>query len=608
MRRILFLCALLLTAALVLPAAAQETRESHGLSLFGALKYPQGFAHFDYVNPKAPKGGTVRLPAIGGFDNLNPFIPKGVEASGLFLIYDTLLKSALDEPGSEYGLVARSVEVPADFSFVIFNLRPEARFHDGTPVTADDVVFSFNALRERGEPFYRFYYQNVVKAEALSPARVRFTFDRPGNRELPLIVGQLAVLPKHYWEQNDFSRTTLKPPLASGPYRIERVDPNRGITYVRVPDYWGKDLPVNVGQNNFERITYIYFRDSDVALQGLFADAYDFHTETSAKSWATAYDVPPVRDKRIVKRTIALKTPEGMQAFVFNLRRAKFQDWRVRLAFDYAFDFEWAKKNLFYDQYERTESFFARSELAATGTPSPAERKLLEPFRDELPPALFTEPYRAPRTDGSGNNRENLRKADELLTQAGFIVKDGRRVSAKTGEPLAVEFLVSQPAFERIIQFYKQSLDRLGIGSTIRLVDDAQYINRIRKRDFDIVIGSFPQSLSPGNEQRDFFGSESAGRPDSRNIMGLKSPVVDALIDKIIFAESREALVAATRALDRVLLWNHYMVPQWHVPYERLAYWDRFSHPKVLPPYSVGFPTIWWYDAAKAASVAKKKP
>lgn len=589
-------------------AHAADARITHGLSLFGELKYADDFTHFDYVNTDAPKGGTARLVAIGGFDNLNPFIPKGTSAAGLGLTYDTLLKDSFDEPGAEYGLLAQSVEAPADFSYVIFTLRPEARWHDGKPVTADDVIFSFNTLKEKGEPFYRFYYANVVKAEALSPRRVRFSFDRSGNRELPLIVGQFPVLPKHYWQGRDFTKTTLEPPLTSGPYRIASVDPNRSIAYERVADYWGKDLPVNVGQNNFGKISYVYFGDLDIALQGFFADAYDFRQESSAKNWATAYDVPPVQKKRIVRNEISVQTPAGMQGFIFNLRRkGKFGDVRVREAFDYAFDFEWARKNLFYNQYARTESYFARSELASSGLPSKAELALLEPYRDKLPPALFATPYREPKTDGSGNNRANLQKANTLLTAAGWIVKDGKRVNAKTGAPLAVEFLLFEPAFERIVQFYKQGLDRLGIITTIRIVDDAQYTNRLRNFDFDIVVATFGQSLSPGNEQREFWSSEAADRPESRNIIGIKNPVVDALIDKIVFADSRDALVTAVHALDRVLLWNHYVVPQWHVPHERIAYWNRFAHPAKLPPYRDGFPTIWWFDKAKADAIAKKK-
>jgi microcin C transport system substrate-binding protein len=603
------LAALIGVAFLATPARAADTRIGHGLSLFGELNYGKDFKHFDYVNPDAPKGGTARLVGIGGFDSLNPYITKGVSATGLGFTYDTLLKESYDEPGSEYGLIAQSVEVPSDSSYVIFTLRPEARWHDGKPVTADDVVFSFQTLKEKGAPFYRFYYANVVKAEALSPSRVRFTFNRAGNRELPLIVGQIPILPKHYWKGRDFAKTTLEPPLTSGPYRIASVDPNRSITYERVADYWAKDLPVNVGQNNFEQVSFIYFGDSDIALEGFFADAYDFRAENSAKNWATRYDVPPVNDKRIVRTTITQKTPEPMQGFVFNLRRTdKFSDIRVREAFDDAFDFEWAKKNLFYDQYVRTASYFPRSELAATGLPTPAEQKLLEPYRNSLPRALFTTPYSPPKTDGTGNDRANLRKADGLLSEAGWVVKGGKRVNDKTGVPLAVEFLLFEPTFERVVQFYKQNLDRLGIASTIRIVDDAQYTNRIRNFDFDIVIGTFPESLSPGNEQREFWGSEAADRPESRNIIGIKNPVVDALIDKIIFAESREALVTATHALDRVLLWNHYLVPQWHIPYERVAYWNRFAHPPALPPYSDGFPAIWWFDQAKAAAIAKAKP
>lgn len=586
------------------PAAAVETRTSHGLSLFGDLKYPADFPHFDYVNANAPKGGAIRLSQLGGFDNLNPFIEKGREAPALALTYDTLLANALDEPGSEYGLLAKSVEVAKDSSFVIFALRPEARWHDGKPVTAEDVIFSFETLKTQGQPFYRFYYANVAKAEVLADGRVRFTFDKPGNRELPLIMGQIAILPKHYWKGRDFKATTLEPPLTSGPYKIAKVETDRSITYERVADYWAKDLPVMRGQYNFDRITYITFRDPTVALEGFFGDAYDFRVENSAKNWATAYTPKPaVKGKRILRETLAFKTPEPMQAFVLNLRRDKFKDPRVRLALNYAFDFEWSNKQLFYDQYVRTESYFANSELAATALPDKLELAYLEPYRGQVPPEVFTTVYKAPVTDGSGNDRENLRKARALLAQAGWTVVDGKLTNAKTKEVMTIEFLDQDTMLDKLFLSYGERLKKLGIDTAVRIVDDAQYIKRLREFDFDVVVGGFAQSLSPGNEQREYWSSKAAASPESRNIAGIANPVVDALIDKVIFAPDRAHLVAATRALDRVLLWNHYMVPQWHIPYERVARWDRFGRPATLPAYSLGFPIIWWYDAAKAAKV-----
>jgi microcin C transport system substrate-binding protein len=602
---LLSLCLILAFAA---PAAVAQTRTSHGLSLFGDLKYGPDFKQFLYVNPNAPKGGTLRLSSTGGFDNLNPFIAKGNPAPGLTLSYDTLFKRSLDEPGAAYGLIAKSVEVPADSSWALFTLRPEARFQDGSPITADDVVFSFEVLRDKGQPFYRFYYASIAKAEALDKTHVKFTFNKTGNRELPQIVGELPVLSKHYWQGKDFAATTLSPPLGSGPYRIAAVDANQRVTYARVKDYWGADLPVNRGSNNFDQIVYVNFNDPEVELQGLFADAYDFRRENSAKNWATRYDsVPAVQAKQIIREPTKIDQVKPMQAIVLNLRRPKFADPRVRLAFDYALDFEWTNKNLFYGQYARTASFFQSSELAATGLPSPLELELLEPFRAQLPPEVFTQVYSEPKTDGSGNERENLRKAAALLDAAGWHVVNGKLTNAKTGEIMRVEYLDVGGIFEKVILAYKERLARLGITLDYRLVDDSQYINRLHAFDFDMIVTGFAQSLSPGNEQREFWGSAAADRPESRNLAGIKNPVVDALIDKIIFATDRAHLVAATRALDRVLLWNRYVVPTWYAPFDRLAYWDRFGHPTPLPLYDDGFPDIWWYDAAHAAKTGKAK-
>jgi len=589
-------------------ASAGETRTVHGLSLLGELKYPPDFTRFDYVNRDAPKGGTARLSSIGSFDNLNPFIPKGDAASGLTLIYDTLMKRSLDEPGAEYGLLASAAQVADDDSYVTFALRPQARWHDGTPVTVDDVVFSFETLRDKGAPFYRFYYQNVAKVEALDASHVKFTFAVKGNRELPHIMGELAILPKHYWATRDFSATTLEKPLGSGPYEIESADPSHGITYKRVADYWGADLPVNVGQNNFDRITFVNFNDPDVALIGLFSDAYDFRAENGAKNWATAYDgAPPVKTGAIVREMPTLKNPEPMQAFIFNLDREKFKDERVRLAFDYAFDFEWTNKNIFYGQYARTSSFFQNSDLASRGVPQGLELEMLKPYRAQLPAELFTTPYSEPATDGSGTDRDNLRKAKELLSAAGWNFKNGQLVHDKTGEPFTFEFLDVEEHFSKIFLAYTERLKRLGIIASYRSVDQTQFINRVRKFDYDVMMTGWGQSNSPGNEQRDYWSSAAADSPDSRNYARIRNPVVDALVDKVIFATDREHLVAATNALDRVLLWNHYVVPGWYAPTERLAYWNRFSHPEKLPDYDTGFPDIWWWDDAKAQATAQRK-
>ena len=596
----LVICLTALT--LSLPAQA-EPRTTHGLSLFGAVKYPADFAHFDYVNPDAPKGGVLRQADIGSFDSLNPFIVKGEPAAGLGLIYDTLMTEAADEPSSEYGLLAGKVTVPEDFAWVEFHLRPEARWHDGKPVTPDDVIFSFENLKEKGRPFFRYYYANVVKAEKTGPHSVKFSFSESGNRELPQIMGQLPILPKHYYETRAFDATTLEPPLSSGPYKIGAFEPGRFIRYERVEDYWGKDLPVMVGQNNFDQVAYEYYRDSSVALEAFKAGEFDLRAENTAKNWATAYTGPAVEKGHIVKEMVPETRAQPMQAFIFNTRRDKFSDPRVRRAFALAFDFEATNEALFYGQYTRTLSYFHGSELAATGLPEGPERALLEPFRAELPEEVFTKPYWLPVTDGKGRNREGLIAARKLLEQAGWTIKDKVLTHTETGQTMEVEFLIVSPAFERIVARYMTALNRLGVTSRIKLVDPTQFQNRVDAYDFDIMSGGWAQSLSPGNEQRDFWGSEAADRQGGRNYAGIKNPVVDALIDKIIFAPDRAALVAATRALDRVLLWNHYVVPQWHIGVIRLARWDRFGIPRPLPAYSPVDPMTWWMDADKAAKI-----
>lgn len=579
------------------PALADVER--HGLSLFGSLKYPAGFSHFDYVNPDAPKTGRLRYAQIGSFDSLNPFIVKGRPAAGITYIYDTLMTSALDEPGSEYGLLAESVSHPDDYSSVTFTLRADAKWHDGERVTPEDVIWTFDTLTSN-MPFYNAYYADVESVEKLSPLKVRFNFAISGNRELPQIVGQLPVLPKHYWATRDFSATTLEPPLGSGPYRVAEVSAPRSITYERVPDYWGADLNVNIGAHNFDELRFDYFGDSTIALEAFKGDQVDVRLENSSKDWATAYDFPAVNDGRVRLAELHTLNPEAMQGFVMNIRRAKFSDPRVREALNYAFDFEWANKTLFYGQYVRTDSYFDNSELASSGVPEGAELALLEPHRDQLPEELFTKPYTNPTTDGSGNNRTNLRAATRLLTQAGWGVnEDGILVHGETGKPFEIEFLLVSPTFERVVQPYLQSLEKLGITGTIRIVDTSQYQNRMDNFDFDMAIGSFAQSLSPGNEQREFWGCESASQPGGRNIVGICDPVVEALIDAVIFAKDREALVTATHALDRVLLWRHYVVPQWHIPYVRAAIWSRIAYPEPTPDYSIGFPTVWWYAEEK---------
>lgn len=590
------LAALGVIATGLMAGAAQADVERHGLSLFGDLKYPADFAHFDYVNPEAPKGGLLRSAAIGSFDSLNPFIVKGRAATGIPYIYDTLMASSEDEAGSEYGLIAESVSYPEDYSSVTFTLRPQACWHDGERITPEDVIWSFETLTDN-LPFFNAYYADVESVEKLGPLQVKFNFAISGNRELPQIVGQLYVLPKHYWADKDFGETTLVPPLGSGPYRIADVDAPRSITFERVEDYWARDLNVNVGRYNFDQLRFEYFGDNTIALEAFKADRVDVRFESSSKDWATAYDFPAVEEGRVRLETLYTENPEGMQAFVFNTRRERFQDSRVREALNLAFDFEWANDNLFYGQYTRTGSYFENSELAASGLPEGAELALLEPFRDQLPDALFTEAYANPTTDGSGQNRRNLRQAVRLLSDAGYTVNDEGKLVDSNGAPFQITFLLVQPTFERVVQPYLQSLEKLGISGTIQIVDTAQYQNRMDTYDFDAAVGSFRQSLSPGNEQRDFWSCASAERTGGRNLIGICDPVVEALIDEVIFAKDRDALVTASRALDRVLLWRHYVVPQWHIPYTRAAVWNRIVHPEETPAFATGYPAVWWYDA-----------
>ncbi len=590
-----FICGLsLIFAAVLTPVRAQDSQ--HALSLFGTPKYKAGFAHFDYVNPNAPKGGTARLAAFGSFDSFNPYIIKGKVASGLGLIYDTLTTASLDEPDTQYGLVAERMWHAPDYSTATFTLRPEARFHDGTPMTAEDVIWTFEALK-KNHPFYRTYYADVAAARKTGARQVTFTFATTGNRELPQIMGALPVLPKHYWTrpENDISKTTLTPPLGSGPYRIDGFEAGRNIRYARVADYWAKDLNVNRGQYNFDTIRYDYFSDLTIALEAFKAGDVDFWSEVNSKRWANDYDIAAVRDGRIKIETPPNGNIQGMQSFVLNQRRALFQDPLVREALVYAYNFEWANKTLFYGQYTRTDSFFDNSELGATqfgGLPSEAELKLLNPWRGQIPERVFTTPYTNPTNPDPSNMRVNLRHAKKLLAQAGWHVKDG--TLQKDGQVFDVEFLLVQAGFERIVAPYIKNLQKLGIKANMRTIDVTQYQNRLIDYDFDIVVGSFAQSLSPGNEQRNYWSSASAKQAGGRNIIGIQSPAIDALVEHIIFADSRAAQIAATRALDRVLLWSFYAVPHWHLTYHRLAYWHKLTHPTVLPLYSHGFPNIWW--------------
>jgi len=595
--------------------AADDKKWQHGLSLFGEMRYPAGFKNFDYVNPSAPKGGTVRQIAFGTFDNFNTVVSgvKGQLANGTELVNETLMTPALDEVSTEYGLLAESASHPDDHSSVTYRLRAAARWQDGKPVTPEDVIYSLEVFK-KNSPQLAAYYRHVVKAEKTGERDVTFTFDGPGNRELPHIVGQLTVLPKHWWEGTDKSgkkreitQTTLEPPLGSGAYRLKEFVPGRSLVYERVKDHWGDGVNVNVGANNFDYIRFDYFRDSTVALEAFKADQVDWRTENSAKSWATAYDFPAVREKRVVLEEFPIRNFGVMQAFAFNIRRDKFKNPLVRRAFNFAFDFEEMNKQIFFGQYKRVASYFEGTELASSGIPAGQELEILNTVRDQVPADLFTKPYTNPVGGNQQNVRNNLREALKLLRQASYEVKNTHLVNTGTNERMTVELLVEEPAFERVMLFYKPSLERLGIAVSVRTVDSAQYEDRMRQWDFDIVIASWGESLSPGNEQRGFWGSRAADQPGSRNLVGIKNPAVDKLIERVIFAKDRGELVAATHALDRVLLWNFYVVPQWTYGKVRSARWDRFGHPETLPKYGLsGFPSIWWWDAQKAAKVQQR--
>ena len=595
-------------------SASGEPAWRHALSLFGDIKYPADFKHFDYVNPDAPKGGVARMISIGTFDNFNIAVAgvKGSIAPAAALIYETLMTKSQDEVVTEYGLLAEAAAHPDDFGWVIYRLRKEARWHDGKPVTPDDVIFSMDVLRKYS-PMYSSYYRHVVKTEKTGERDIKFTFDVTGNRELPTIVGELPVLPKHYWEgtdsegrKRDISATTLEKPLGSGPYRIKEFVAGRSVKLERVKDYWGAKVPVHVGQNNFDELRFEFFRDNLVALEAFKADQADWITENSAKQWATAYDFPAIAEKRVVREEFPINDSGRMQGIVLNLRRDQFKDARLRRAFNYAYDFEEMNKQLFYGQYKRINSYFEGTELASSGLPEGEELQILETVRDKVPAEVFTTAYANPVGGNPEAVRANLRESARLLKEAGYEVRD-RKLVDSAGKPVTVEILVQDPSAERLVLFYKPSLERIGVTTSIRIVDDAQYQNRIRSFDFDMIVDVWGQSLSPGNEQREFWSSQTADQPGSKNTIGIKNPAVDALIEKVIFAKDRATLVAATKALDRVLLWNFYVVPQFTYGFSRYARWDRFSHADPMPKYGrSGLPSLWWFDADKAARNGKR--
>jgi len=610
-------------SAFCVAAFPAQAAPSYCLSLYDACKYPKDFSHFEYVNPNAPKGGAVKLAETGTFDNLNPFILKGVKAPGIDGLFETLMQQSQDEPQTMYGLVAETVEVAPDNSYVEFTLRKEAKWHDGTQVTPDDVVFSFDTLKSKGDPTYKILYTPIKACEKTGERSVRFTFTDNKNRELPLIAASMPLISKAYYAKQDFEKTTLDAPMGSGPYDVESVDQGRSILYKRVKNYWGEKLGVNRGQYNFDTIRYDMYRDENVTLEGLKAGEYDFRREYIARNWATAYDTPAIKEGKLIKREIPDQTPQGMQAFIFNTRKANFSDARVREAIGLTLDYEWTNKTIFYGAYVRNKSYFENTDFEAKGLPDSKELALLKPFachpersegslqeprkdpsampqddRDCLPPALFTAEFKNPTTDGSGNARDSLLKAQKLLEDAGWVIKDGKRVNAK-GEPLSIEFLLRQPTMERVIGPMRKNLERLGIASSIRMVDDSQYQKRTDGGDFDMVSIWVNRGLFfPGNEQVSLWHSSQADVKGGNNLGGVKNKAVDAILAALTSAKNKEDLLAAGHALDRVLLWEYYVIPNWHSGSFRVAYWDKFGMPKTTPKYNLGFQT-WWVKEGK---------
>ncbi len=596
---------LLAAAGSVFAGTLDGVEGQHAIAMHGSVKYPPGFKNFDYVNPDAPKGGSLLMHRIGTFDSFNGFIVKGNPSADVELIYNALAAQSADEALTQYGELAEEVYMPEDRSWVAFKLRAEARWHDGKPITVEDVIWTFNTLVKEGVPFFRFYYGNVAEVIKVGDDIVRFNFKPGENQELPLIIGQLVVLPKHYWSTRDFSKTTLEPPLGSGPYRIKTFEPGRSLILERVDDYWGKNIAVHKGNYNFDEMRFDYYRDGDIALEAFKAGEYDLRQESSAKDWATAYEFPAVKEGLIVKRPFEHNRTAGMQGFVFNSRRAIFEDVRVRKALAYAFDFEWSNQNLFYDQYVRSRSYFDNSELAARGLPGPVELKFLEPLKAQLPAEVFTTAYEPPAGGGPRALRKNLRVAGQLLEEAGWSIKEGKRVHRDSGRQLSFEVMLVSPSWERVVLPYGRNLEKLGVDLSVRTVDTSQYRQRLDSYDFDMIVTTFPQSQSPGNEQRSMWGSDAALLEGGRNYIGIRDPAIDVLIEHVIEAKDRRTLVAATRAMDRALQWGHWVIPHWYISYDRVVYWNKFSQPEITPARGFSF-GAWWVDQDKAAALQGK--
>jgi microcin C transport system substrate-binding protein len=586
-------------------AHAVENTITHGISIFGDLKYKNNFKHFDYVNPRAPKGGMIKIAEVGSYDSLNPFIMKGVSASGIEMIFDTLMKKSSDEETAEYGLIAESVELDNDRNQIIFNLRKEARWHDGSYITAHDVKFSFDTIKEKGNPQYRAYYKDVSEAIVVSSYKIKFLFTNNQNRELPIILGQLPVFSKEYYSNVEFEKTTLIAPLGSGPYKVKTIDPGRSITYERVENYWAENLPVNIGHNNYDLIKIDYYRDATVAVEALKAGEYDIRRENISKTWDSAYNLPHINDGRMIKIEYPDGQPTGMQCFTFNTRKSLFSDVKIREALSYAYDFEWANKQLFYSAYTRNRSYFGNSIFESKGLPSKEELNLLNPYKDILPADLFTNEFHPPVANDNLAARQNLLKAQQILDDSGWILKDMKRINPNTGEAMHIEFLLVSPSFERVVSPFVRNLKKLGISSSIRTVDSSQYIKRLEDFDFDIMVHWFQQGMSPGNEQINYWHSSYADVKGSQNYAGVRNKAADAMVEKIISAKNKEELIYASRALDRILQWNFYTIPQWHSRTHRMIFWNKFGVPEIIPPYSLGYITTWWIDQQKEQKLNK---
>ena len=599
-----------ITIAFLISFAAQaggKNTKSHGLSAFGDLKYKPFFKNFDYVNPRAPRGGTLRLWGLDSFDSVNPYILKGVPANNIGLIHGSLMERAMDEPDALYGLIAEDVSFSVDRRNITFYIRKTAKFSDGTPITAEDAVFTFKTLIRSGHPKYRFILADVASAKAVGKFKVKYKLRTSANRNLPLQIAALPVLPKNYYRKINFAKTTMQPPPGAGPYKVDKIVPGKSITYRRIKNHWSQNLPVMLGRYNFEKIRIDYYRDRDVAFQAFFSNAYDFREEFTSRTWATQYDQKQqIKDRRVLKMTLPDFTPSGVQGFFFNMRLHKFKDRRVRAALDLAFDFEWTNKTLFHGLYKRTNSMFANSALAAIKMPTNQEIKILENVRHQIPKEVYTKAYMSPKTDGSGRNRENLRKARKLLYKAGWRVVENKLIDKK-GNPLTIEFLLYENSFQRIINPYIRNLKRLGIKSIIRIVDVANFQHRMQQFDFDVIIQRYIQTNTPGLELKTYFSSTMADVAGSRNLGGIKNSAVDYLITKVITAKSRSDLLTSVHALDRVLMWNHFMVPQWYKGVHNIAFWNKFSRPKLKPKFSLGVIDTWWYNKQKDALINSRK-